>query len=177
MSVLRVLILDTSAFIQGFDSSNPDLKLFTTPMVLDEISNDIAKTRALNWSHTRKLMIMKPNKASIEYIQDKADNLGESSSLSETDRSVLALTYQLKQSGDDVILLSDDYSVQNIADDLGLDYTGLSTRGIRRRFNWIQYCPGCRKEFKQSKKENVCPVCGTKLKRKPVKKSRLRSKK
>jgi UPF0271 protein len=146
-------------------------------MVLEEISNVIAKTRVMNWAETGKLVIMKPNEASIEYIRDEADNLGESSSLSETDRSVLALTYQLKQLGDSVTLLSDDYSVQNMADDLGLDYVGLSTRGIQRRFHWIQYCPGCREQIKQSKKESVCPICGTKLKRKPVRKSRLRNKK
>jgi UPF0271 protein len=144
-------------------------------MVIEEIRNEIARIRALNWSETEKLMIMMPEEASIKHIMDQANTMGEASSLSETDRRVLALTYQLTQLGDDITLVSDDYSVQNLADELGLKYAGMSTRGIKRRFHWIQYCPGCREQFKQSQQERVCLICGTELKRKPVKKSERRS--
>jgi UPF0271 protein len=97
--------------------------------------------------------------------------MGEAQSLSETDISVLALTHQLEAT-----LISDDYSVQNLADELGLSYTGMNTRGIKRRFQWIHYCPGCRKQYTEPQPDNICLICGTELKRKPGKKSKRRSK-
>jgi UPF0271 protein len=171
---LKALILDTSAFIQGFDSSDPEIKLYTTPLVLDEIRDEMAKIRASNWSQIGKLHVQMPDMTSIEYVLAQARQMGEAKALSETDKSVLALTHQLTQHGEDTTLLSDDYSVQNLADELGLNYTGMNTRGIKQRFQWVHYCPGCRKQFTQPQPDNVCPICGTEMKRKPGTKSRRR---
>lgn len=171
---MKALILDTSAFIQGFSSSNQETKLYTTPLVLNEIKDDIAIYRISNWTETGKLIIMMPEGSSLEQTISSAQRMGESHALSDTDISVLALAHQISQKYEDATLVSDDYSVQNLADEIGLNYTGLGTRGIKRRFKWIYYCPGCRKEFDKPQSEHICPICGTELKRKPVKKSRRR---
>ena len=164
------LVLDTSAFIQGYTASDTETKLYTTPLVLDEIRDDMARIRAENWRHTGKLIVKMPEEASIQYIMSQAKRMGEAQSLSETDISVLALTHQLEEA----TLVSDDYSVQNLADEIELKYTGMNTRGIKRRFQWIHYCPGCRKQYTTPQEDNRCPICGTELKRKPGKKSRRR---
>ena len=175
MRKMKALVLDTSAFIQGFNSSDPDIHLYTTHLVIDEIRDDMAQIRAVNWSQTGKLVIQTPSEDSIKHVAIRSRNMGEEKVLSDTDHSVLALTYQLKEQGNDVALVSDDYSVQNMAEELGLKYTGMNTRGIKRRFQWIHYCPGCRKQFPEPQPENICPICGTELKRKPGKKTRRRA--
>jgi UPF0271 protein len=171
---MRILVLDTSAFIQGFDSSDKDTRLYTTPLVIDEIRDSIAKIRATNWSHTGKLAVQMPDESAMKQVLTHATKMGEAKALSETDHTVLALTLQLTQHGNQATLVSDDYSVQNLADEIGLEYTGMNTRGIQRRFKWIHYCPGCRKQFDGPQPDNICPICGTELRRKPGKKSRRR---
>ncbi len=175
MRNLRILVLDTSAFIQGFGSSNDETKLYTSPLVLDEIRDEMAKIRASNWTQTGKLIINMPDEPMLQHVLAKAKSMGEARALSETDLSVLALTYQLSREGNQVTLVSDDYSVQNLADELELKYTGMNTRGIKRRFTWIHYCPGCRRQYDKPQPDNICPICGTELKRKPGKKSRRRA--
>lgn len=174
MRTLKALVLDTSAFIQGFNTSDPKTILYTTQLVIEEIRDDMAKIRATNWSQTGKLVIQMPSEESIKLVLTRSKKMGEAKALSETDHSVLALTYQLTQQDQDVTLLSDDYSVQNLADELGLKYKGMNTMGIKRRFQWIHYCPGCRKQFPEPQPENICPICGTELRRKPGKKTRRR---
>ena len=170
MRKLTNLVLDTSAFIQGYTASDTETRLYTTPLVLDEIRDDMARIRAENWRHTGKLIVQAPIEASIKHIVSQAKRMGEAQALSETDISVLAITHQIG----DATLVSDDYSVQNLADELGLSYRGMITRGIKRRFQWIHYCPGCRKQYTTPQEDNRCPICGTELKRKPGKKSRRR---
>ncbi|MFC1802784.1 NOB1 family endonuclease [Thermoproteota archaeon] len=172
---MKALVLDTSAFIQGFDTSNPKTQLYTTPKVIDEIKAEMAKIRAANWSQTGKLQIISPNESSLEHIDKQAQKMGEAKALSTTDHSVLALSHQLNEEGLTTILISDDYGIQNIADEIGLTYQGMITRGIKRRFQWINYCPGCKKQSKKPQQENICPICGTKLKRKPGKKTMRRA--
>ena len=174
MRTLKALVLDTSAFIQGFNTSDPNTVLYTTQQVIDEIRDEMAKIRATNWSDTGKLVIQMPTAESTKHIMTRSHKMGEAKALSETDNSILALTYQLTQQNPDVTLVSDDYSVQNLADELGLKYTGMNTMGIKRRFQWIHYCPGCRKQFPEPQPENICPICGTELRRKPGKKTRRR---
>ena len=174
MRILKALVLDTSAFIQGFNTSDSKTILYTTQLVTDEIRDEMAKIRVSNWSQTGKLVIQMPTVESLKHVMMQSKKMGEAKALSETDQSVLALTYQLTQQGNDVTLVSDDYSVQNLADELGLKYTGMNTMGIKRRFQWIHYCPGCRKQFPEPQPENICPICGTELRRKPGKKTRRR---
>ena len=168
-------MLDTSAFIQGFDSSDGETMLYTTPLVLDEIRDEMARMRVSNWEQTGKLVIQMPNQSFSKYVFGKAQTMGEARTLSKTDHSVLALTHQLTTEGITATLVSDDYSVQNVADKIGLQYRGMNTQGIKRRFTWIHYCPGCRKQYVKPQLDNVCPICGTELKRKPSKKTSRRA--
>ena len=170
---MKVLVLDTSAFIQGYSASDPSTRLYTSPLVVDEIRDELAKIRVENWRQTGKLVIQMPDEASVKHVLANARKMGEAKALSETDISVIALTHQLSKAND-VSLVSDDYSVQNLSDELGLSYVGMNTRGIKRRFQWIHYCPGCRKQFDKPQQDNICPICGTELKRKPGKKTTRR---
>ena len=163
---MHVLIMDSSAFIQGLDPL--DEAAYTVPLVVEELREGITEARLRSMEATGRLKIVEPKDSYLEAVEDESLRRGESHALSATDKQVLALGLQLRDEELDPIIVSDDYSVQNMADSLGLMHRGLATPGIKRRYTWTLYCPGCRREYSGPQPEDVCPVCGTPLKRRPI---------
>lgn len=157
-------ILDTSAFIQGH---TPSETAYTVPLVIAEIRNQFQRMRAENLETTGKLRVITPSEQFTEKIESITKELGESHVLSDTDKQVLALGLQLTEEGNIPVIVSDDYSVQNLADKLGIMFRSLANQGIKKRIVWMIYCPGCRKQYDSPPEDNVCIICGTEIKRKP----------
>ena len=174
MTALIALVLDTSSFIQGFDSSDNDTKLFTTYFVMDEVRDEMAKIRLENWVRTGKITVRNPDDGVLQRVLTASQDMGEVKALSETDHSIIALALQLSTEYETTVI-SDDYSVQNLSDELGIKHRGLATRGIKKRFQWVHYCPGCYRQFDGPQEDPYCPICGTELKRKPGKRFRRRA--
>jgi rRNA maturation endonuclease Nob1 len=167
--LLRVLLLDTSAFIMGYEATDVEAEHYTVPLVREELrEGDLAELRFDSAVRGGRLKVVTPDPEHLSEVRAVILEMGEAGGLSVTDEQLLALGVQLKFSAP--VIVSDDYSVQNVADHLGLRYSSLATLGIRRRFDWIVYCPGCRRSFSELQPGSVCPVCGTELKRKPVRK-------
>lgn len=167
------VLLDASAFIMGYEASDAEAENYTVPAVREEIKQARLMTIRLEMAmETGKLKVISPDPRYRKAVDEAAAELGELGSLSETDKDLLALALQLK--GRDPVIVSDDYSVQNAAEHLGIRHRSLATVGIRRRFNWIIYCPGCRRTYDNLKLGDACPVCGTTLRRKPLKKTPLK---
>jgi UPF0271 protein len=164
---LEALILDTSAFIQGYSTDDTKIQLFTVPLVKNEVKNNIAQIRIQSAESSGKLLIIEPKTEFLSKINTMVHNLGESDSLSSTDRSILALALQLSSDGFETTIISDDYSVQNIADKISIKYQSLGVKRIKKQIIWIFYCPGCRRRFNEPQKDSICPICGTPIKRKP----------
>jgi rRNA maturation endonuclease Nob1 len=61
--------------------------------------------------------------------------------------------------GEEVIVITDDYAIQNILEDLGIRYRPLS-RKIKKRIKWIYVCSKCGKHFSTDYHEDVCAYCG-----------------
>jgi rRNA maturation endonuclease Nob1 len=101
----------------------------------------------------------------------KASEVGDSYFLSETDLQLLALAIELKERGLSPLIATDDYSIQNVAKQLGIEFAPLATFGIRRRLEWLRYCPACHKTYPSEYKSSNCEVCGTVLKRKPLRRN------
>ncbi len=118
-------------------------------------------------------MVRKPRSSSVQEIREASRMVGDMRYLSEADLQVLALALELKREGLHPFIVTDDYSIQNVANQIGANFTSLMTYGIRFRFNWILYCPACYRKYPSDHKLESCEVCGTKLKRKPLKKTRL----
>ena len=165
------LVLDSSAFIQGLDPQNE--AAYTVPLVVEELRDEFTAARLRSMEATGRLKVVEPEQWLLDVVEGEALRMGESHALSATDKQVLALGLQLRNDGLEPVIVSDDYSVQNMADALGLGHRGLATPGIKRRFTWTLYCPGCRREYSEPQPDDVCPVCGTGLKRKPVRKRRV----
>ncbi|MGA8904412.1 MAG: NOB1 family endonuclease [Candidatus Bathyarchaeia archaeon] len=162
--------MDTSALIMGLDPLGLDFESYSVPEVADELREQTGPSYRLTVSRSSgKLTIRSPTTASLEEVAEKARVLGDRVVLSKADTSVLALALDLRGEGKTPVIVSDDYAVQNVAEGIRIAYQPLATLGIREKFSWIYYCPACYRQYAQTDLQ-VCQVCGTKLKRKPVQK-------
>ena len=170
---MRVLVLDTSAFIMGFNPSQAG-QTFTVESVENELSEGtFAQLRFRLSKDKGDLTVRYPSARSLEKVESTSGRAGEKGYVSTADREVVALALDLRESGLDPLIVSDDYAVQNLADHLGLAYGALANFGIVHRFEWVMYCPACHRRFKPPEKK--CAVCGTTLKRKVLSKARVKA--
>ena len=166
----HVLVLDTSAFIGGFDPFSICEEQVAPPLVEEEIKRDAMKTLRFNTAvESGKIKIIDPSSGAICEVKTSATSAGDSFYLSETDIQILALALELKKRGEEPQIVTDDYSIQNVAKKLDIKFVSMVTFGIRRFLNWIRYCPACHKRYPANYKGKECEICGTELKRKPQK--------
>jgi UPF0271 protein len=114
-----------------------------------------------------KVKIKAPSEEYWNKVKASAKKVGDAFFLSETDLQLLALASELKSEGYTPQIVTDDYSIQNVATQLGIEFLSLATFGIKRLLEWIRYCPACHRQYPADYKETTCEVCGTELKRKP----------
>lgn len=154
----------------GLDPSGLDFETYSVPEVTDELRQQTGPSYRLAVSvSSGKLRIQSPAASSVDEVSKNASALGDKVVLSKADTSILALALDLRKEGKMPVIVSDDYAVQNVAEGLGIAYQPLATLGIREKFNWTVYCPACYRRYAQTDLD-VCPVCGTRLKRKPTQK-------
>jgi len=171
----RVIVLDTSAFIAGFDPLSVADEVYSVPSVEQELaSNSLPWTRFKTAIESGKLRVKTPNRTFLERIKESSKTVGDLQFLSEVDMQVLALALELKSVGRSSLIVTDDYSIQNVADQVGVEFASLMTFGIRFRHHWIMYCPACYRKYPPDYMHETCGVCGTKLKRKPLRKTLVR---
>ena len=162
--------MDTSAFLAGFDPFSVGEEQVTVSNVEEEIrTNSMTWVRFKAATENAKILVRKPVEESLKKVEECAIQVGDSFFLSETDKQVLALALELKTTACDPQIVTDDYSIQNVAKRLGIEFTSLATFGIRRVLEWIRYCPACHREYAANCASTECAICGTNLKRKPRK--------
>lgn len=158
----------------GLDPLGLELETYSVPEVTEELRNQTGPAYRLSASVAAgKLKIHSPTRESLDEVAKNATLLGDQLSLSKADSGVLALALDLRREGMDPTIVSDDYAVQNVAESVHLAYQSLATWGIRQRFDWTYFCPACYRRYSGSQTE-VCQVCGTKLKRKPLRRQNIR---
>jgi len=165
----RVLVLDTSAFIIGLDLFNLDLTLYTTPSIIEELKSFWVKVKCLTALDLKKLKVLSPEKSFLDKVAEASEKTGDRQKLSEADLSILALALELKVKGEKPTIVTDDFSVQNVAQHLNMEYIPATHDKIKFYIEWVWYCPGCRNTFPSKKGLRFCPICGSQLKRKAVK--------
>lgn len=167
---MKTLVLDTSAFIMGFNPSRKG-EAYSVRAVEEELSDgSMPQLRFRMFSEKGELTVQLPTARAQTIVEDATARMGESGYLSKADREVLALALDLKLDGRETVIVSDDYAIQNIADQLEIGHSSLANFGIVHRFRWIMYCPACFRRYKPP--EKTCQVCGTTLKRKVLSKTR-----
>ena len=156
-------VLDATAFYVGIPFSSND-SFMTTSAVYQEIQHIKTKQGILDMlQQTNRLQVRDPEKDTITIVNDIAEKTGDSQTISEQDISIIALALENK-----IELITDDFAVTNVANQLRIKTSSLMTQGIKVVGKWISYCSVCGKEFSKGKE---CPICGSKLNRKLVKKS------
>ena len=171
---VKAIVLDTSAFIAGFDPLTVPEKQYTVSEVKSELNEGSIPWIRFNAAiENGKITIMKPKDSCFQEILEASKKVGDMRYLSEADLQVLALAMELKGRGLSPLIVTDDYSIQNVANKIDVEFTSLMTFGIKFRFKWILYCPACYRKYPSDYRFKSCEVCGTELKRKPKKKSRL----
>jgi UPF0271 protein len=162
------MVLDTSAFLAGFDPFSVNEDQATVPKVEEEIKgNSMTWMRFKTAVENGKVKVKGPAEEYWNKAKASANSVGDSFFLSETDLQLLALALELKTEGCTPQIVTDDYSIQNVATQIGIDFVSLATFGIRRLLEWVRYCPACHREYPADYKSTTCTVCGTQLKRKP----------
>ncbi len=160
----------------GLDPLGLQLESYSVPEVTEELRDQTGPSFRLNLSRSSgKLRIRSPTPDSLKKIAETARTLGDKLALSEADTHVLALAVDLRNEGNAPIIVSDDYAVQNVAEGIGISYQSLATLGIRQKFDWTFYCPACYRRYPGGADLEVCNVCGTKLKRKPLRKENAKA--
>jgi endoribonuclease Nob1 len=167
----RVVVLDTSAFLAGYDAFSVSTEQLTVPKVEKEIlRNSMVKMRFQAAVESNKVKIAAPSQEFTDTAKAFANKVGDSHKLSEADMQLLSLALELKSQGYTPQIITDDYSIQNVAKQSGVEFLALATSGIKRLLEWIRYCPACYKQYTADSKFRVCQICGTELKRKPCRK-------
>ncbi|RLF50790.1 MAG: DNA-binding protein [Thermoplasmata archaeon] len=150
-----IYVLDTSAILSGKFFGG---KIVTSPKILKEIKPKGHSWRLFEYMKSIGLELISPPLVDVKKVVEASKKTGDYHNLSDVDIDILALAYHLKG-----ILLTDDYSMQNVAKELGIKYMGIVEEGIKEKWKWIYRCKSCGKYYKEYHKE--CPVCGGDLKR------------
>ena len=171
----RVLVLDASAFIAGFDPLSVGEEQYSVPEVRRElVSNSLPWIRFTTAVDGGRLKVEVPGSRALRGVREASKRVGDVLFLSDADLRVLALALELRDRGCNPQIVTDDYSIQNVADQLGIEFAPLMTFGIRFRLQWMLYCPACYRKYPSDYRFKSCEVCGTELKRKPLKKTVVR---
>ena len=147
-----MLILDSSALFSMEDL--PDGDIAVPPGVVDELRK-YKDQRIERWGDL--LRVSECTKASVSKVNAVALKSGDSGRLSEVDVSVIALAIDLNG-----IVMTDDFSIQNVCSIMNIEYRSVGTEGIKRVEKWNYRCNGCGKWYKE--KMNDCPICGSSMK-------------
>ena len=166
----RVFIIDTSVILSGKPISF-DGEMFTTPRIASEFSPGGKSYRMFQFLIEAGLKIISPHHDMIQVVEKIILKTGDQ--LSEADEELLALALEFRDKEDvSVTIVTDDYGIQNIADELDIKYHGIDQRGITKKFKWVWRCQGCGRIFME--KMDICPICGSELKHIPHGKKSLK---
>ena len=147
-------VLDTSAFIEGYDAEGPTA---TIPRVREELAD--ASVYRFDAMEGSGMHIQIPDEAALDRVRAVARETGDLDVLSETDVRLIAAALEL-----DGTLVTDDYAMQNVAEALDVAVEVIAREGIEERRDWTFQCQGCGREFDDD--HDRCPICGTALARK-----------
>jgi UPF0271 protein len=169
----HVYVIDSGVLFSTWTKKVLDGTFTTTMAVVDEIRNRPSILRMGILETLDRLEKETPASDSIRAAAKAADETGDKTVLSETDIELIALAYSKMKDGTRTTLVSTDMAVLNTAKHLGIDIIDPTGR-FKDDIEWIMVCPACGHKSKQHKTGIECPVCGTQMRRKVLRKSRKR---
>ena len=161
---MKIYILDASGLINGFYSKD-SLNLMTSSTVneIRDINTEMLLNNCINEGYIK---IEDVDYSDDDEISGVLLDSGDFTRLSDTDKDIVALALKHKREGDDVITVTDDYSMQNTLKLLNLKFKSVRTNGIKKTIQWKKICKGCRKEYPSDTSLEECDICGSPIIRK-----------
>jgi UPF0271 protein len=156
--------LDTSAIIYLNDFRQFE-EIFTLQEILEELRDKVSLMKLSGL----KLKVIEPSLNSVKDVKTMAKETGDLEKLSESDIKLLALAKEKK-----LVIISDDYSIQNVAEKMHIKYLSTFLKPITKLIKWRKFCKNCKKFYE---KGDVCKKCGAKLIRLPIETKNISSKK
>jgi UPF0271 protein len=157
-----VYVLDTSVFLSGKSFNISQGEIITTDSVSDELKPGGKDYMNFQFLKEKGLKIYQPSYKYVKKISGIADKQGEKMRLSKTDVDILAIAFEIKEEWNKKpVIVTDDYSIQNIAEIINIRFLTISKRGITKNFKWERCCRGCGKKILDD--SNHCPVCGSSI--------------
>ena len=160
-------VLDASAFINGFQITSS--KNFTVPEITEEIKDFESRLKFDAALKDKLLVIQDVNLKYLYCVNDIIYESGDILRLSLPDKKLIALAYMLSQQGENVKVITDDYTIQNTLKIMDIPYSGVITEGIKGIYNWKKVCQGCKKEFPEDYPFDDCEICGSEIFKKRIK--------
>ena len=156
-------VIDTSAILSGISLNLDEEVMITTNSISAELTPGGRDYRSFNFLIEKGLLIRDPSSKSIEFAISVSKKSGDFVRLSHADLEIIALSLDINSENDkESVILTDDYSIQNIANILKIKYENINQPKITKRFKWAYRCLGCRKKFRENIK--ICPICGASTK-------------
>jgi len=162
----KIYVLDASAFIGGFYSK--DAPNFTTEDVILEVKDIKSKIMLQSAIEQGRIKIKEPDYGDIKQVDEIVKTSGDIISLSDVDKKIVALALALKKENFSPIVVTDDYSMQNVLKIIKIPYSSVLTRGIKEVFRWIKICKGCKKKYPPDYPSEECEICGSPVFRKRI---------
>lgn len=157
----RWYVLDTSLLLGGKDPPR-DGRWATTLEASAEVSPGGRDARRFEDWHSLGLQVRGAGPESFAKVDAAAASAGTTARLSKADRSLLALALELS-----AILVSDDYTVLDVAKRVGVATRTVNQPGITATLRFRPRCAGCGRWFEAMPKKDECPICGSPVKPKP----------
>ncbi|MFW9822749.1 MAG: NOB1 family endonuclease [Candidatus Thorarchaeota archaeon] len=175
---ISYFVFDTNIFLKGLELNLLSGIIYTTPNIIEEIRVKKYEDKNRNILNrievalaNKKLILKNPLGKYYKIVETNAKKTGDLIALSKTDKELIALALELIDTKSlDLILFSNDYSIENLCSELKIPYSPLYKEGIEAKIDWEVYCSFCKMRFKAEELNKNCEVCGSKLKRRPKRK-------
>ncbi len=153
----KPLVLDASVILEGM-ALPPGESCHVAPSVRDEVAKG-RPGRTMEGMLAAGLVVREPVPERVAEVRAAAEGTGDIGRMSPADLESVALALELG-----AVLLTDDYSMQNTAAKLGVEWRGYQQEGISEERRWVYRCRGCNRRFGVDEGgKGECPVCGSGL--------------
>jgi UPF0271 protein len=150
---VRVYILDSSAIFLRKG-------IYPSMLTVSKVLGEIRDVESKDYLSFLDIKVRDPKVESVEEVREVSRKTGDLYKLSETDLCLLALALELKKEGRDPVVVTDDYSIQNVARVFGIKIDSIFQKGIREKLRWVRICKGCGRRVEEGE---FCPVCGSEV--------------
>lgn len=147
---MKIYVIDSSAIFQR-------KAVYPNMVTVPEVAAEILDDASVLYFSVKNLKVEEASDESVREALSAASRTGDIHKLSETDIKVLAKALDEVKKGNDVVLVTDDYAIQNVAMYLGIKFEGILHKQISKEFKWVKVCRGCGRKIES----DVCPVCGS----------------